>query len=464
MVRCRNGKIVATIGPSSHDFEKLEQLHLAGVDVFRLNFSHSSYEEHTKVYNAIRAIGRKHHTFSTILADLQGPKLRIGAFTDGKVFLEVGDVLRLDLNSTPGDKQRVYIPHPEILSALYPGAVVLMDDGKLKFEVTSCSEDHANLKVLVGGTLSDRKGVSVPDVKLPIPALTEKDLKDLDFVLKLGVDWIALSFVQIVEDIEEAKNIIKGRAGVVSKLEKPVAIKNLEPIVAASDAIMVARGDLGVEMDQEELPGIQRNIVKTCRRLGKPVIVATQMLESMITSPIPTRAEVSDIANASYQYADATMLSAETAAGKYPLEAVTIMDKIIKKTEQDPSRIISLEDINISPHVSDIDSLCAAAKIMAEYSSAKAIILFAGVFETIVRCSRFRPHCPIIFITDSTELACKSGLCNGVYAFFAEGIALTDEATFSIARATCLERKFADIGDKVIILNSIKETIAIRNI
>ncbi|MDR1560997.1 MAG: pyruvate kinase [Holosporaceae bacterium] len=454
MRRCRNSKIVATIGPASCDPENLERLFLCGVDVFRLNFSHGSHEGHEKVYNAIRSIGKKHRGFPTILADLQGPKLRVGVFENDKIILEKGDVFRLDLDMAPGNKRRVNLPHPEIFEALKIGAHILLDDGKLRFEVLSGGSDYAEVKVLTGGPLSNRKGVNVPYVMLPIPALTEKDMADLSFALKLGADWVALSFVQSVRDIEEAKKIINGKAGVISKLEKPLAIKALESIVEASDAIMIARGDLGVEMNPEDVPSVQRRIINTCHRVGRPVIVATQMLESMIASPSPTRAEASDIATAIYSGTDATMLSAESASGQYPFEAVEIMSKIITKTESDPSCPRQLENDTQLPANTITDAVCMAAKEASQYSCSNVIVLFANSFQSVVRCSRMRPRCPIILVTDSLEIARKAGLCYGVFAVTAKK-EFEIEQICNIAKVVATEYLFASAGDNIVVINDI---------
>jgi pyruvate kinase len=310
---------------------------------------------------------------------------------------------------------------------------------------------------LVGGTLSDRKGVNIPDLKLPISSLTNKDLKDLSFALELGVDWIVLSFVQDVKDVERARDIIKDRAGIISKIEKPSAVESLEPIAAASDAIMVARGDLGVETDQEDLPRIQRNIVEVCHRLGRPVIIATHMLESMTNSPVPTRAEVSDVANAVYQSADATMLSAETAAGRYPIEAVEMMKKIIEKTELDPSHIKYTEDNSLLPNKTVTDAVCVAARNAAEYSDAVAIVLFANSVESVVRCSRMRPSVPVIFVTDSLELAGRVGLCYGVHAVTARKELDADQMC-KTAKCIATEKKIASIGDNIVVVNVFTDT------
>lgn len=460
MRRYRCGKIVATVGPATSSPEKLEELFLKGVDVFRLNFSHGNHEERTRQYEAIRNIGRIYECYPTILADLQGPKLRIGAFEEDQVFLNAGDIICFDLDNAPGNKQRVNLPHPEILEALNPGDCLLLDDGKLRVEIVECGKEHASAKIIVGGRLSSRKGVNVPQVRLNIPILTEKDLKDLQFALDLGVDWVACSFVQTVEDVASVKRIVNSRAGVVSKLEKPLAIEALEPIIEISDAVMVARGDLGVEMRPEEVPAVQRKIIRTCRRMGRPVIVATHMLESMIASPAPTRAEVSDIASAVYSGADATMLSAESASGKYPLEAVSIMDRTVSCTEADPYRQRKLEREAFEnaemTQRSVLDAICLAANEAADCSCASAIVMFSENFESVVRCSRLRPRVPVILITRSAKLASKVGLCYGIRAVrenVFDNKAFDREGMSRAAKGIARNLGFARDGDNLVILN-----------
>lgn len=443
---------MATIGPATNSLESLEKLCLYGIDIFRLNFSHGTHDDHAKVYGAIRTIGQKHRIYPTILADLQGPKLRIGTFENGQTLLKEGEMFRLDINPEKGNSQRVYFPHTEILAAFQVGTLLLLDDGKLKLEVVAVEKTFVDAKILVGGQLSDRKGVNVPNIMLPVPSLTEKDLKDLDFAMDLGVDWVALSFVQSVEDVEKAKSLINGRAGIVSKLEKPLAVTELEPIVDASDALMIARGDLGVEMNQEDLPGIQRNAVKVCRRRGRPVIIATQMLESMVSSPVPTRAEVSDVANAIHQGADVVMLSAETATGLYPFEAVRIMSKIVEKTEFDTLKALESEDF--SPQKMVLDAVCVAAKDAAEYSDAVAVVMFSDSFEAACRCARLRPRIPVIFVTESPKLADKVGLCCGIFAIVAKKEFKTEQMNRT-ARYIVSELKCATVGDNIVVLNNI---------
>src|SRR5262252_5430332 len=331
--RRRNAKIVATLGPSSSSKEMIRTLFLAGVDVFRLNFSHGTHDQHRERLAQIREVERETGRPIGVLADMQGPKLRVGTFASGPVMLKEGAPFRLDLVDKPGDATRAYLPHREIFAALRPGANLLLDDGKLRLQVVRCGADFAETEVVIGVPLSERKGVNVPYFVVPATALTEKDRRDLEFALELGVEWLALSFVQRPEDLDEARTLVRGRAGLMTKLEKPSAVAALDAIVEKSDAVMVARGDLGVELPAEKVPGIQRRAVRACRLAGKPVIVATQMLESMIASPVPTRAEASDVATAIYHGADAVMLSAESASGKYPIEAVKIMNRIITEVE-----------------------------------------------------------------------------------------------------------------------------------
>ncbi len=329
MIRARRSRIVATIGPASSSPEMIVTLAKAGADVFRLNFSHGAHETHAAVYAAIREAEKTVGRPLGILADLQGPKLRVGKFANGPVILQAGQAFRFDSDPTPGDETRVHLPHPEILTAMRPGATLLLDDGKLRMTVTEAGPGYANTTVVNGGKLSERKGVAVPDVVIPMSPLTAKDREDLAFALRLGVDWIALSFVQAPEDMAELRRIVEGRAAVLAKIEKPQALKVLGPILDLCDGVMVARGDLGVEMAPEEVPVAQKVILRAARERGIPVIVATQMLESMISSPTPTRAEASDVANAVYEGADAVMLSAESAAGEYPEESVSMMNRII---------------------------------------------------------------------------------------------------------------------------------------
>ncbi|MCR9218902.1 MAG: pyruvate kinase [Alphaproteobacteria bacterium] len=416
MRRTRQTKILATLGPATSTPERIEALFMAGVDVFRLNFSHGGPEEHRARFDAIRALENRTGRPIAALLDLQGPKLRIGTFADGPVELEAGARFRLDLDEAPGDSARVRLPHPEIFKALAPGADLLIDDGRLKLTVERCDETHADCRVAVGGPLSERKGVNVPGAVLPLSPLTEKDRADLAFGLELGVDWVALSFVQRPEDVAEAREIIGERAWIMAKLEKPAAIDRLDEIVALSDGIMVARGDLGVEMPPEDVPVLQREIVRASRLAGKPVVVATQMLDSMVERPAPTRAEASDVATAVYDGADAVMLSAETAVGRYPVEAVEMMDRIIHRVQKDPLYRKQIEAQRAPPEETTADAMSAAARQVADTISAAAIVAYTTSGSTAVRIARERPDHPIISITPRVETARRTALVWGVHS------------------------------------------------
>ncbi|MGB3245128.1 MAG: pyruvate kinase [Sulfitobacter sp.] len=417
MKRLRNVKIVATLGPASDTYEMIQTLHNAGADVFRLNMSHGSHEEIRIKHDIIRRIEEETHSSIGILADLQGPKLRVGVFAGDSELLVEGASFRLDLDEAEGDAARVCLPHPEIFAALRPGASLLVNDGKIRLRVEDCGADFANCTVVIGGTISNRKGVNVPDVELPLAALSDKDRADLEFVCNLGVDWIALSFVQRAADVEEARALIKGRAAVLSKIEKPNAVERFDDILAVSDGIMVARGDLGVELPVQNVPPIQKRLVRKCRAAAKPVIVATQMLESMIESPMPTRAEVSDVATAIYEGADAVMLSAESAAGDYPVEAVTTMDNVAVEVEQDPTYTQILESSRIADRMTVADGIVAAAREIAETTNIKAICCFTESGTTALLTARERPRVPIIALTPLVDTARRLTLswgCNCV--------------------------------------------------
>ncbi len=395
MRRHRRAKIVATLGPASSDRDTLRALFHAGVDVFRLNFSHGSADDHAARMAILRELEAETGRPVGVLADLQGPKLRVGTFADGPVELAEGQAFRLDLDATPGDATRVNLPHPEIFAALVPGAELLLDDGRLRLRVERCDADSADTRVLVGGRLSERKGVNVPGVVLPISALTPKDLRDLQTALEIGADWIALSFVQRPEDVAEARDLVRGRAAILSKIEKPAAVDAFVEILAVSDGIMVARGDLGVELPVHSVPPIQKRLVRACRQAAKPVIVATQMLESMIESPMPTRAEVSDVATAIYEGADAIMLSAESAAGRYPVEAVQTMDSVARSVEADPIyRDVIDASRGTANRASVADSMAVAAREIAETTDIAVICAYTQSSTTVRLVARERPKVP----------------------------------------------------------------------
>ena len=431
MRRTRNAKIVATLGPASSDVAMMRKLFLAGVDVFRLNFSHGSADEHRKRFDALRELELEFGRPIAILADLQGPKLRVGVFADGPVTLVEGAAFRLDLDGSLGDVKRVSLPHPEIFAALVPGAELLLDDGKLRLSVERCGEDFAETRVVVGGLLSERKGVNVPGVVLPITALTEKDRRDLELALELGADWIALSFVQRPEDVTEARALIGERAAIIVKLEKPAAIQCLDDIVAIADAVMVARGDLGVEMPAELVPSIQKRIVRSCRRLGKPVVVATQMLESMIKSPVPTRAEASDVATAIYDGADAVMLSAESAVGDFPVEAVAMMNRIIERTEGDPlyRQLIDASHSEARPDGDVAEAVCCAMRRAVALLHAAAIVCYTSSGHTSLRAARERPESPILSLTPKLGTARRLAMVWGVHSVHIDDVHDVDEMT-----------------------------------
>jgi len=410
MRRHRNVKIVATLGPASSDYEMIRALIEAGADVFRLNMSHGSHDEIRERHSIIRRIEKEMGTPIAILADLQGPKLRVGTFArpEGEE-LEVGADFRLDLVDKPGDATRVTLPHKEIFDALEPGSHLLVNDGKIKLRVRECGADFADCEVIVGGTISNRKGVNVPDVVLPLAALSEKDRDDLEFVCELGIDWLALSFVQRPADVIEARRLAGDRAAILSKIEKPAAVNAFDAILEVSDGIMVARGDLGVELPVQNVPPIQKRLIRKCRSVAKPVIVATQMLESMIDSPMPTRAEVSDVAAAIYEGTDAVMLSAESAAGQYPIEAVRTMDNVAAEVESDPTYTEIIEASRRIERTSVADGIVSAAREIAEATKVAAICCFSESGTTALLVSRERPRVPIIALT--TEPSTARRLC-----------------------------------------------------
>ncbi|MDB4240937.1 pyruvate kinase [Yoonia sp.] len=409
MRRHRNVKIVATLGPASNDYAMIRALHEAGADVFRLNMSHGDHAEIKVRHAIIRQVEKDLNSPISILADLQGPKLRVGVFANGEEELVPGASFRLDLDDADGDVNRVKLPHKEIFDALEPGAHLLVNDGKIKLRVKDCGATFANCEVIVGGTISNRKGVNVPDVVLPLAALSDKDRKDLEFVCELGVDWLALSFVQRPADVEEARDLCKGRAAILSKIEKPNAVKMFDEILAVSDGIMVARGDLGVELPVQNVPPIQKQLVRKCRAAAKPVIVATQMLESMIDSPMPTRAEVSDVATAIYEGADAIMLSAESAAGSYPIEAVTTMHNVASEVETDPTYTEIIEASRKTEGKTVANGIVSAAREIAETTDVKAICCFSQSGTTALLVARERPRVPIIALT--SRIATARRLC-----------------------------------------------------
>jgi pyruvate kinase len=446
----RRAKIVATLGPSSDTAETLAALLAAGADVFRLNFSHGTQDDHRQVLDRIRALEVVEGRPIGVLMDLQGPKLRIGRIAGGEVELVAGRSFRLDLEEAPGDASRAPLPHPEIFDALAAGAEILIDDGRLRLTVETCSKRHADCRVEIGGLLSDRKGVNLPGVVLPISPLTAKDRDGLRFGLGLGVDWVALSFVQRPEDVAEARRLIAGQAALMVKIEKPAAITHLQELVELSDGIMVARGDLGVELPAEDVPSLQKEIIRACRLAGKPVIVATQMLDSMVHSPTPTRAEASDVATAVYDGADAVMLSAESAAGDYPVEAVAMMARIALRTEADSLYRPILHALHPQPEPTAPDAISAAAAQVAATIRADAIVSYTTSGSTALRAARERPDVPILVLTSRMETARRLALSWGTHCVHTSDVRSFQEMVGKACRIACSEG-IAETNGKIVV-------------
>ena len=450
MRRNRRVKILATLGPASSSVEMIRKLHDAGADVFRINMSHSSHEMMRELVAMIRSVETDVGLPIGILADLQGPKLRVATFADGKVDLEVGQTFTLDDNAEPGDTRRVNLPHPEILEAVEVGHRLLIDDGRLQLVCTKTDKHSITCKVVAGTKISNRKGVSLPDTTLATGALTEKDRKDLDAVLAENVDWVALSFIQRPEDLAEARKIARGRAFLLSKIEKPQAVERLDEIIELSDAIMVARGDLGVELPLETVPGIQKRITRAARRAGKPVVVATQMLESMISAPVPTRAEVSDVSIAVFEGADAVMLSAESAAGDYPVEAVGMMDRIAQEVERDPLYPGIIFAQRPAPEPTGADAVALAARQMAETLGVAVIVTYTATGTTGLRTARERPQIPILALSPVMATARRLSLVWGLHCVVTEDAQSLDDMVDRACRLS-VEQKYAKAGERLIV-------------
>lgn len=411
----RKTKILATLGPNSSDENTIRRLHEAGANVFRINMSHASHDTMRQLMGYIRSVEAQCSTPIGILVDLQGPKLRVGKFADTRIRLQAGRTFTLDHNKAPGDETRVELPHPEIFSAIRPGHRLLIDDGRLCLRAEECDEGRILCKVISGTEISDRKGVSLPDTLLGAGALTEKDRQDLDAALDAGeADWLALSFVERPEDLLEMRRIVKGRAGIMAKIEKPQAIERIDEIIELCDAIMVARGDLGVEMPVEAVPGIQKQLTRLCRQAGKPIVVATQMLESMISSAMPTRAEVSDVSSAVFEGADAVMLSAESASGSYPVEAVAMMAAIAKRVEMDPLYGSILGALRTPPEATSADAISLAARQIADTLGLSAIVTYSSTGATSLRAARERPNAPILSLSPTVGTARRLSICWGM--------------------------------------------------
>ncbi|MDP6785757.1 MAG: pyruvate kinase [Rhodospirillales bacterium] len=450
MRRTRNAKIVSTLGPASSTEASIAELFEAGTDVFRLNFSHGTHADHQNYLDIIRRLESRFDRPVGVMLDLQGPKLRVGDIAGGSVELTDDMPYRLDLTGEQGDARRASLPHPEIFAALKADMDLLIDDGKIRLRVVECGADWAETRVVIGGTLSDHKGVNVPSAVLDLSPLTEKDHRDLRFGLELGVDWVALSFVQRPDDVAEARKIVGARAGILVKLEKPSAIDHLDGIIELADALMVARGDLGVEMPPEDVPGLQKRIIRACRHAGKPIVVATQMLESMIHAPTPTRAEASDVATAVYDGADAVMLSAETAAGGYAVESVAMMNRIVNRVERDPLYRTILEAERYDPEETAADAITAAARQVAQTIGASAIVTFTTTGSTTLRAARERPPVPILGLTPRGDTARRLSLVWGVHSV--ETVDLKDfREMVSKATDIAVREDFAVTGDRLVI-------------
>jgi len=450
MRRQRMAKILATLGPASGTPDKIRALVEAGADVFRMNLSHGTHEDHRRRYDYVRQVEKDLGRPIGVLVDLQGPKLRVGAFEGGGADLVAGNRFRLDLSSDPGTVARAPLPHPEVLAALHPGSELLLDDGRIRLRVDQAERDCCETTIVTGGRLSDRKGLNLPDVVLGVSPLTDKDRTDLQFGLDLGADWIALSFVQRPEDVAEARRLIGKRAAIIVKIEKPQALTHLDELIQLADAVMVARGDLGVEMPPEDVPSAQKRIVGACRLAGKPVVVATQMLDSMVHAPAPTRAEASDVATAVYDGADAMMLSAESASGQYPVESVAMMNRIIARTERDPLYRRLMAAQHPEPEATAADAISAAAAQVAHTLSAAAIVTYTTSGSTSLRAARERPDVPILCLTSSLHTARRLALVWGTHC-----VETSDVSSFSemVDKATRIarEEKFAELGQRLVV-------------
>lgn len=450
MRRRRKTKIVATLGPSSSSLEKIRALFDAGVDVFRINMSHTSHAVLAELHRAIRAQEAEAGRPIGILVDLQGPKIRLGTLPGGSRILKEGEQVRFVRKVVADDPNDIPIPHPEVFAAMKMRHTLLIDDGKVRLRLLTVKDYYADAMVVVGGEIKDRKGVNLPDTLLPVSAMTPKDRTDLDAALHLGVDWIALSFVQRADDVAELKKIVAGRAAVLAKIEKPKALEGLSDILDIADALMVARGDLGVELPLEAVPGRQKQIIRAARRAGKPVVVATQMLESMNAAPVPTRAEVSDVATAVFDGADAVMLSGETASGAYPVEAVQVMDRIAQAVENDPLYASILESQRNAPEETTADAIMAAVHEVTHTVHARAVVCWTKSGSTALRCARERPEAPIIVLTPLLETARRLAIGWGLHCVTTEDAHDLDDVTDRAAKIAQQEG-FARAGDRVVI-------------
>jgi pyruvate kinase len=451
MRRLRRAKIVATLGPASSNADMIARLFQAGADVFRINMSHTTQERMRELVGMIRDVERDTGRPIGVLIDLQGPKLRLGTFDGGSVTVKTGDSFVLDTNAAPGDTRRAYLPHPEIFATIKPGHALLIDDGKIKLNVAEVDPTRIVTRVTVGGKLSDRKGVSLPDTTIPFSALVEKDCSDLEAALETGIDWVALSFIQRPEDIAEAKKITRGRAALMAKIEKPQAVNRLSEIIDLADALMVARGDLGVEMPLEKVPGVQKQMTRAARVAGKPVVVATQMLESMINAPVPTRAEVSDVATAIFEGADAVMLSAESAAGQFPVQAVATMNRIAEEVEGDPLYRGIITAQRAQPEATGADAIADAARHIADTLDLAAVVCWTASGSTGLRMARERPQPPIVALSPNMATGRRLAVVWGVHCVVTEDAHDQDDMVDRACRIAVKEG-FARPGQRVIVV------------
>jgi pyruvate kinase len=451
MRRLRRTKIVATLGPASSSPEMIGKLFAAGADVFRINMSHTSPDRLRELVAMIRGVERDTDRPIGILVDLQGPKLRLGTFHGGSATVKIGDTFVLDSDPAAGDATRAFLPHPEIFAGVEPGHTLLIDDGKVRLTVTAAQPRRMVTRVEVAGKLSDRKGVSLPDSTIPFSALAEKDRTDLEAALDAGIDWVALSFVQRPEDIAEAKKITRGRAAVMAKIEKPQAVHRLSEILDLADALMVARGDLGVEMPLEKVPGVQKQMTRMGRATGKPIVVATQMLESMIASPVPTRAEVSDVATAIFEGADAVMLSAESAAGQFPEQAVAMMDRIAREVESDPTYRGILDAQRAVPEATGADAIADATRHIADTLDLAAVICWTSSGSTAFRVARERPKPPVVALSPNMSTGRRMAVVWGVHCVVTEDAHDQDDMVDRACRIAFKEG-FAKAGQRVIVV------------
>ena len=449
--RGRKVKILATLGPASRDPETLRRLLRAGADAFRINLSHGDHATHAQTIKAVRALEKEFNRPIAILCDLQGPKLRVGTFENGEALIRHGAKFTLDREDRPGDETRVFLPHPELFDVLEDGMRLLVNDGKIRLRVKKAGTDSIECLAEVGGVISDRKGVNVPDAEVPIPALTAKDRADLAFAVEHRADWIGLSFVQRPEDLAEARRLMGPHGALCAKIEKPQAIKRLDEIIELSDGVMVARGDLGVELNPEEVPPLQKKIVNKTRLTGKPVIVATQMLESMIESPAPTRAEVSDVANAVYDGADVVMLSAETASGQWPEESVLMMDSIAKSVEADEAYKERVHMLHTPSDATTADALSHACMTIADTVRINTIIVFTSSGSSARRVARERPSVPVMVLTPSVNTARRVALLWGAHPVATKDIGSFEEM-IAKGKRMALRHGYGEAGSKAVVM------------